>query len=101
MIAGNTVLAITPICHESGSACCSLMYIAVNIGIFIIIFKEDAGSGFLWLSDVCHIKLLHSLSVSGMLMALHPKYFLSYLQCGDYYRLHYLLTWSTRKNCTG
>jgi len=33
MIAGNTVLATTPICYESWSACCSLMYIVVNIGI--------------------------------------------------------------------
>ena len=69
------------------------MYIAVNSGIFLIIFKEGAGSGFLWLSDVCHIAQLHSLSVSGMLMALHPKCSLLYhLLCGDYYHLHYLLT---------
>jgi hypothetical protein len=56
MIAGNTVLATTTIFYESGSACCSLMHIAVNIGIFRIIFEEDAGSGFLWLSDMCHIE---------------------------------------------
>jgi hypothetical protein len=85
MMAGSTMLTTVPFCHESGSACFTSMYIAVHIGIVLIIFKEGTGYGFLWLTDMRRIEQTCSLCVNAMLMTLHPKCFVLYpLQYGGY-----------------